>query len=191
MMSDFHPATIITETKRRVACPACNAPGSTFDHLGHDSRFGPWSCDECGLQYVGQITEQGVELSIVDGLKDRNGLMLIKIRGSEPPVYFVINQKFYAWEMLPDGSIKSDHDDRQKYFVEEHTCPTNLVPVEAILSDGDDDPHGALEYVAHVEIPEKWDPNAVGWDDYVALFPQLGGQIIEGQLSTIKMLEAK
>jgi hypothetical protein len=73
-----------------------------------------------------------------------------------PPVYFVVK-----------GCRLVDSPDRT-YFYEEHSCPTNYVQCEAIICDGDDDPHGVFEFVRSVDVPDDYDGKA----NWRALFPE-------------------
>ncbi len=58
-----------------------------------------------------------------------------------------------------------------KNWVNERTCPTNLIPIEAIIKGYDQDPHGILQFVDFVEEPANWDNSYnAAWSE---LFPQL------------------
>lgn len=106
------------------------------------------------------------------------GFLLVKIAGTKPPVYFIIDQPFWAHNDQPDTA---EHNDHETYWVEEHTCPTNICPVEAIIWDGDADPHRVFEYVAHRPQPHGDHEIAqYGIDDWRAIFPELGGVTIDG-----------
>ncbi len=38
--------------------------------------------------------------------------------------------------------------DSQRYYYEEHTCPSNFLGVEKVMDDsGDEDPHGIFAFV--------------------------------------------
>lgn len=116
------------------------------------------------------------EVTVADREK-RPGLMLVRIAQSEPPIYFVIDYPIYSHNIV-DGQLDEEY---QQYFVEEHTCPTNLIPVERIICGSDTDPHGLLEYVQHVEKPADWDYSQRSYDDLAAIFSRLPGGIVEGK----------
>lgn len=64
----------------------------------------------------------------------------------DKPVYFIVH-----------GSWGSGVPGEEGYVVDEHTCPTNLFGrgVEAIIVDGDCDPHGIFRFVRETDTP-KW-----------------------------------
>lgn len=43
-----------------------------------------------------------------------------------------------------------------RYFYEEHTCPTNFIRTEAIVTDGDFDAHGVFRYVDSAWLTEEY-----------------------------------
>jgi hypothetical protein len=62
-----------------------------------------------------------------------------------------------------------------QYYYDEHSCPTNYIPVEAIFWGNDDDPHGVFEYVDTVWMPHGYDgidPNDER-ELFIKLFPRL------------------
>lgn len=87
-------------------------------------------------------------------------LDLLVLRRSEGDVFFVVEGLRIEDEKLGEG---------KSYFYEEHSCPTNHVRCEAIITDGDDDPHGIFEFVRSVDMPEGYDEESVDW---LALFPE-------------------
>jgi hypothetical protein len=85
------------------------------------------------------------------------------------PLYFVLRTYRYGsnWD---EGAFE--------YFYNEHTCPTNYLGVEAVIAHGDDDPHGALEFVAAVDVPavdsDESDED-MSFDEWREVFPQIAG----------------
>lgn len=60
----------------------------------------------------------------------------------------------------------------QSYHFDEHSCPTNYVPVEAIIQRGNSDPHGVFDYVRSVWMPADYDSsNSEDWAE--ELFPEI------------------
>lgn len=57
------------------------------------------------------------------------------------------------------------------YTYEEHSCPTNYVPVEAIMQRNDADPHGVFEYVRSVWMPSDYQGNDE--EMIMELFPEI------------------
>lgn len=82
------------------------------------------------------------------------------------PVYFIVEGVAHLRHETP-------LDD--EYFYGEHTCPTNFIPIEAVYTPDDDDPHGVFEYVRTVWYPKAY-AEAVeegGGDEFLrALFPE-------------------
>ena len=55
----------------------------------------------------------------------------------------------------------NNEEDHQRFFYDEHTCPTNFMPnvVKVIDADGDEDPHGVFAFVKS----EPWKPEYGEW----------------------------
>jgi hypothetical protein len=177
-------AKLITETTVSIACPYCGIGKKRVDHLiagKLPAHVGPWSCDECGGKYgVAALSPTDVEVEPHDdGKRYVKSYDLLVIAPQENPIYFIV-----------EGGYHSPHEFEDKgntYFYGEHTCPTNwLQRVEAIVSEGDDDPHGIAEFVRTV------DQSTVGDDpDWSLIFPEaFEGPETEGQLSDDGGLEA-
>jgi hypothetical protein len=107
-------------------------------------------------------------------------LVLLAIDGRERPVYFVV-------EGLATYPGETSRDEHERYFFEEHTCPTNFIggDVVALYEDGDRDPHGAFRFVRSVWMPQRYldakkeqeeRRHNIGWnpeDVIEELFPEL------------------
>lgn len=169
-------AEIATDARLHIVCPECGKDdGFRVDHLEAGRTWGPWSCDECGVSIRGVRTVSGADIEIVAAERRLPALLLLKIAGSEPPVFFVLKHDIY-W---PDDEAES----RIRFLIEEHSCPTNFIDVEAIITDGDTDPHGVLRFVQIVPRPADWDADeANDWSVYAALFDRLPMQRIEGSV---------
>lgn len=80
-------------------------------------------------------------------------LVLLKFDGKDGPVFFVL-EKDYSSRNLSE--CDADYQEQQRYFYEEHSCPTNWINnIVAVIENGDDDPHGFLEYVRTVPVQEQ------------------------------------
>lgn len=94
---------------------------------------------------------------------------------SGSPVFFIL-------ESVAHIDHENPLDDA--YFYNEHSCPTNYVPVEAIFTPDDDDPHGVFDYVRTAWYTKSYDEakERGDGDEFLrALFPEtLGGITIEG-----------
>jgi len=94
-------------------------------------------------------------------------LVLLKIESVEGPIWFVV-------EGLASYPLATEYDslvESQRYFYDEHSCPTNYVPVALISHNGDHDPHGVFDLVDAVWMTTDYDANDDNW--IVAAFPQL------------------
>lgn len=87
-------------------------------------------------------------------------LVLLAIDTAEGvPVYFIVEG------LAGTGDIK-EMEEHERYFYEEHTCPTNFVGphgkdsegygVVALYHGGDRDPHGVFRYVRAVWMPRRY-----------------------------------
>ena len=125
-------------------CLSCKDGSFRFDHLkiGQEVR---WKCDKCGVEIYLQ-RESEVETS-VELTGNRNIPITVTLKSNtEPPIFAKIN----TWKYVHSQDL-SDEDfiDHEKYFYEEHTCPTNWFrDVEQISVNGDNDPHGLFEFVS-------------------------------------------
>jgi hypothetical protein len=88
-------------------------------------------------------------------------------------IYFVV-----------EGLCKStsDYDELQKseeYFYNEHTCPTNFIPILMIAHNGDLDPHGLFRFIESVWMTTEY-VASTDKDKYLTeIFPQLKEKSIE------------
>jgi hypothetical protein len=63
-----------------------------------------------------------------------------------------------------------DSEDSTRFFYEEHSCPTNHVRCETIISEGDPDPHGIFTFVRRIDRPETLEN--CGDHQFLELFPE-------------------
>jgi hypothetical protein len=180
-------ATMQTNTRLFFLCPKCGKDdGFEVTHYleaKEDRTFGAWYCRRCGAAVRGTWRHESRTVELRDGDHHRlpaiHGLMLLKLTNADPgcPIYFVVEQT-----ILPDHHSKEADPIAAAiagltYYVNEHTCPTNLIRVTAIIEDGDDDHHGVVKFVAWAPKPEDWDKEPHGrqpgypWE---AIFPILG-----------------
>lgn len=95
-------------------------------------------------------------------------MALLRFDGKNGPVFFVMDHDRYN-----DGSMDSDeaNQSHQRYFFEEHSCPTNwLRECVAVIEGGNCDPHGFLEFVRAVDVPNDFDVDEDG--QWQHLFPE-------------------
>jgi hypothetical protein len=102
-------------------------------------------------------------------------------RANGEPVYFIVQGL---------GSVNDENPLDDSYLYDEHTCPTNYIPVEAIFTAQEDDPHGVFDYVRSVWYPAAMDePNADTDAILRDLFPETRGEgvTIEGSVASLKL----
>jgi hypothetical protein len=92
------------------------------------------------------VLEDGVDLEAREE-RDIPAWLVFKLADSDPPIYFVDNHPIFYRDQ---NGEPADREEGNHFWIEEHTCPSNLLRVAAIVTEGDDDPHGILEYVAQV-----------------------------------------
>lgn len=145
-----------------VACPHCGEEDGRVDHLfrGTPKSFGPWYCKSCRRGYVGRVlAPKDVEVTPIDRSMPET-LDLLMLPPQDKPVYFVVKGLAVNGEM-----------DGKAYYYEEHSCPTNYIRCEAIISDDDDDPHGLFKFVRAMPMPGHWDED--GNNSFRDLFPEV------------------
>lgn len=162
-----------------VVCPWCGKEsGCRVDHLyGRDTSWRLWRCGKCQQSFRGTVRNTNVvtaEKTTDGGIRQR-AMNLLKFEGVDGPVFFVMDGGTYTED--PNATDR-DEQDSQRFFYEEHSCPTNwLRTCVAVIEDGDTDPHGFLSFVRAVEVDNGFDEDKADWE---AMFPEaFGGQIID------------
>lgn len=128
-----------------ITCPACQSKHFRVDHLPSGIRT-RWTCDrdECGAEFRVEVLSDGNIETTVTG--SRWAPCLVTLR-CEQPITIVVSHRQHDWakdrKENPD-----DADSNTRYYYEEHTCPTNFLGVEEVITDdGDHDPHGIFKFV--------------------------------------------
>lgn len=168
--------------KDYAICPWCGGhTNSRVDHLydGYfPTQFGSWECDLCHEDFEGTVIAKGeVELRKVENrrTKTTRSMALLKFDGKEHPVFFVMDHRRYWAELNESDEENQGH---QRYFFEEHSCPTNwLRECVAVIEEGDCDPHGFLEFIRAVDVPEDFSEDDD--DNWRILFPEIFGPAID------------
>lgn len=156
----MQPAKLTSITKTYAHCPKCDHQMSTVDHLlkGKATSAGPWTCHRCSSDILIDVdAENTVRVSVMDPTKRaayRPVLLLLRTI-TTPAVYFVV----------PARSFNPDELEENRYYYNEHTCPTNWIDTSVVLiqngkpvlsrlqnvmmdvSDGEQDNHDMFEIV--------------------------------------------
>lgn len=158
-----------------VICPWCDGQsGHRVDHLydrNLPTSFGPWYCDACQKAFLGTVIAPGeveVRRDEANNHSFTRSMALLKLDTVNGPIFFVMDHKRYR-----SVEVETDEDNQghQRYFFEEHSCPTNwLRECVAVIKNGDPDPHGVLSFMRAVDVPEDFDED----DDsqWPTLFPE-------------------
>lgn len=95
-------------------------------------------------------------------------LVLLKVEPEAHPLYLVIKAR--RW---PDSDTAEERASHDQYFYDEHTCPTNWIDdVLAIISDGDEDPHGFATFVRRIPAPDDMSEDGDPEPAWSELFPE-------------------
>jgi len=179
-MNMLTPVKASVVTREYVLCPHCGEGDFNVSHLESGLRFGPWYCDDCGGSFVGQRQLDGTfEIELRTERKITTVDVLV-LNPQDKPVYFVVEGMRFegvvsVGERLRQAAERMtgrptppeeprDEAESKRFFYEEHSCPTNWLEPIMVYHDGDDDPHGLIEFVRSVDsssLPpdESYGPN--------------------------------
>ena len=134
-----------------IDCPFCGAVGKegcgSISHLlGSDTTFGPWCCESCGKAIEGEVRSGKVFVEKCTQHHQSDSLVLLRL-DPLPKSLFLIAKGMY-W----DGNLSEEH---QRYFYEEHTCPTNILrDAQEIIYHNDSDIHGFFKFLKAIPYQE-------------------------------------
>jgi len=139
-----------TKPDRYICCPGCGKGEYGVSHLPLGTKTS-WYCDECGVLFTLQVISPDEIDTEVTSKRQEKRLITLK---SEGPVTLLVEGLAF---------IPGDSEEHQRYYYDEHTCPTNYMPnvVQVIDEAGDRDPHGVFRFIS----AEPWkDPDhAASW----------------------------
>lgn len=140
-----------------VTCPSCKEHDFAVDQIKVGQTTGSWACPKCHNYF--DVTRCGARMFELTSTGEVETPVTVTLKSvTEPPIFLTLN----AWKYPCDQKVpKEQYVDHQRYFYDEHTCPTNfLSQVERISFNGDNDPHGVFEFVSVVDGHFK-DPNVI------------------------------
>ena len=142
--------TPFQKPERYVACPACGKGEHQVSHLAVGTRTA-WYCHEEGCRRRFSLTVVSGGYVVLEVMNERCVATLVTLRSSKPVTIVVEGMRF-----VKDGDVQDEMEEarQDRYFYEEHTCPTNYLRVLEVRDDsGDKDPHGIFEYIGTVLRP--------------------------------------
>lgn len=132
-------------TQLFLVCPNCGERKERVDHIAVGRSAGPWACGFCHRYY--RFVRTGPETVEVEQLEQRETPVTVTLRSrTVPPITLKLHTWKYGHSQEDSAEEYAEH---QRYFYNEHTCPTNFMRnVEKIVFEGDEDPHGVFEFVS-------------------------------------------
>jgi hypothetical protein len=148
------------EVQLHIECPVCHEGNWRVDHLERGSSGYHWSCDECHNCF--DIHRQtGLDFDVVQ---------IPGPKGKEMPVTVTLVSMTFPQIILKLNTWKYGHSqndtpeeylEHQRYFYNEHTCPTNWTDqIVSIEFEGDADPHGVFKLLS-IEDGHWVDPSGI------------------------------
>lgn len=139
-----HDVKVELKSKRYFLCPKCGEHEfeveGLFKYLFEgEVNAGPWYCDECSAGWMIKVNEDG-SVHAKECPRIYPEWLLLSIEPTDKPIYL----------RVPSIRFREQSDIvGKRFYVEENTCPTNLLAkVDEIWFDGDADPHGILRVVS-------------------------------------------
>lgn len=148
-------------TKKYIVCPSCDDHTFCIDHLkSTDSTetIHGWMCRACVSSVKFKMNEAG-DIEILDVVRPPPGkerlLVLLSADFQDPNaekrVYLVVSKPNYSRGVDLATITKSE-----RFYFDEHTCPTNYLGATIIEGDNDD-PHGIFKFEEVIFQPEGFD----------------------------------
>lgn len=80
-------------------------------------------------------------------------------------------------QLQPGHGDKTPEQHAKQFYYEEHSCPTNWLEPEVMAIGGDLDPHGAIQYVRHIDDaslpPDEMPGCGRQLHEWLPVFPEL------------------
>src|SRR6266481_2059156 len=127
-----------------IPCPSCVEGKWRADQL-NIGQSTLWACQNChNGASIKRINDSDFEV-ISNGRKDTPVMVTLQ-SVTEPRITLKLNTWKY-WHSQADSL--EDYREHERYFYDEHTCPTNWTRnIVEIIFKGDRDPHGVFEFVS-------------------------------------------
>jgi hypothetical protein len=143
-----------TITRLFSQCPHCDEPDQDVTHYidrTHITAIGPFLCKHCTRFYKGTINRSGPPVFCFEAcegdVQPTWDLLSLDLANGKT-MFFVVPGSIY--KSKPGESITAEQRGLQEFVYESKMCPSDWLEPEAIICDGDDDPHGVIKYVDSV-----------------------------------------
>lgn len=137
---------MIVQAKVRlyVPCPGCTEKSHRVDQL-IPGQSTTWSCNSCHNQFsIMRVNDTDFRTRLT-GVKETPVVVTLQSI-TKPAITLRLNTTRYAHSQKDTWE---DYVEHQRYYYDEHTCPTNWFrEVEEIVFQKDKDPHGVFEFVS-------------------------------------------
>lgn len=154
--------SVIAEARYYVSCPNCKDGEWRVDHLDIPQDVW-WTCNNCLAQF--HIHRAGRLEFVITPTGKRSTPVTVTLRSKTKPE---ITVKLNAWKYEhSQDDTPDEYFGHQKYFYEEHTCPTNWTSeIVQMECEGNTDPHGLFELIdivdGHYKDPNDTTPDSQG-----------------------------
>lgn len=180
---------------RHFACQACGQHLFNIEHLYevfqqssdiNERAAGFWYCDACGVANRPTVYRDGsLRVEVKPEQRCLPTSVVLCIEPQDKPIYLLVKGMHWTDEKPDPGeSVQAQQEQRDRYFYNEHTCPTNWFRhVQEIMIGDDCDPHGIAQHVGTILEPPTEDPNE---DQLRTLVPRILGEQETRELQTLK-----
>jgi ribosomal protein S27AE len=132
------------KTQLHIPCPSCTEGGWRADHLTVGFKT-TWHCDKCQSEAdIERVSES--DFNVTPTGRKATPVVVTLQSVTIPKIVLKLN----TWKCsFSQGDSPEDYESHQRYFYDEHICPTNWTrEIVEIIFDGDHDPHGVFEFVS-------------------------------------------
>lgn len=128
-------------------------------------------CATCvyGLQHSLEETRDELDAK-KDGRPKVPIFMLLELPPQKSSIFLVVDAFDYSHNR-DKGIGTTEFEENQRYYYEEHTCPTNFIGAQLISIEGDQDRHGLFNYIRSVKATGV--PTSDSWDFWKNIFPEI------------------
>jgi len=137
---------MIVQAKVRlyIPCPGCTEGSWRVDQLS-PGQSTSWTCESCRNECDILRVDANFFKVALNGRKDTP--VVVTLRSDTEPA---ITMRLNAWKYShSQKDSPEEYKEHQRYFYDEHTCPSNWVKyVEEISVGKDKDPHGIFGFVS-------------------------------------------